>query len=139
MGAGAGGAGPYDGNHRLTKTVVSHDTTPIRTNLFTWSGGRLKTHTDPRGFITTNTWDHLGRLTRVDYSDGTSERHLYAFQSGHGYANLSAAYPTGSGSSSLLDRTAFVNRLGQTNFITRDALRRVAYTRDTRGTLSWAM
>ncbi len=75
----------------------------------------------------------------MDYSDGTSERHLYTFQAGHGFASLGAAYPTGSGSSSLLDRTAFVNRLGQTNFITRDALRRVAYTRDTRGTLSWAM
>jgi len=126
----------YDANHRRLRTVVSHLSTPISTNQFTWSGGRLRTHTDPRGFTLTNTWDALGRLTRVDYPDGTSERHLYTFQASHGLANLAAAYPNGNGSANLLDRTAFVNRLGQTNFTTWDSLRRRAFTRDTRGTLT---
>ncbi len=47
------------------------------TNSFTYTNGLVYTHTDVRGLTVTNTWDALQRLTKVSYSDGTSESYIF--------------------------------------------------------------
>jgi len=44
---------------------------------FTWQNGRVRTHTDARGWMRTFSWDALGRLTRVEYPGGTHHSYLY--------------------------------------------------------------
>jgi YD repeat-containing protein len=42
-----------------------------RTNSYAYTNGLVLTHTDERGLTTTNYWDDLQRLTRVDYPNGS--------------------------------------------------------------------
>lgn len=42
-----------------------------RTNSYTYINDLVLTHTDPRGLTTTNTWDALQRVRRMDFPDGT--------------------------------------------------------------------
>ena len=48
-----------------------------RTNSYTYTNCLLYTHTDERGLTTTNSWDALRRLCRVDYPDGTFVTNTY--------------------------------------------------------------
>jgi RHS repeat-associated protein len=58
----------YGSNGRLASTVDKDDAggTALRTNAYTWTNGLVLTHTDPRGTITTNTYDVFGRLVQVN-------------------------------------------------------------------------
>src|SRR5207237_1067027 len=49
----------------------------INNESFTWTNGLMRTRTDPRGLTTTFTWDYLGRKTKVEYPDGSSETFGY--------------------------------------------------------------
>jgi YD repeat-containing protein len=80
----------------VTATIDYFGSTPFRTNSFTWEYGRIKTHTSPRGLTTTNTYDALDRLTRIDFTNG---------------ANMAFAYTNGSGVK-LLHRTYMKNEIG---------------------------
>jgi RHS repeat-associated protein len=68
-------------SNRLASTVdyaiIGGGFVGYRTNSYTWQNGLVATHTDPLGLTTTNTWDNLQRLRRVDYSDGTSVTNEY--------------------------------------------------------------
>jgi RHS repeat-associated protein len=71
-----------------------------RTNSYTYTNDLVCTLTDERGVTTTNTWDGLGRLVRVDYPDGTFITNRYSnldlvwtadrmgFTSSYGYDSL---------------------------------------------------
>jgi len=77
----------------LSSVVERSAATNFRTNQYTWeSGGFLRTHTDPRGAVTTNTWDGLGRLVQTANEAGTVT---------HTYENL--------------DRVRTIDRMGFTN------------------------
>jgi RHS repeat-associated protein len=47
------------------------------TNVFTYTNDLVYTRTDERGLTTTNTWDGLNRLCRMDYPDGTFVTNSY--------------------------------------------------------------
>jgi RHS repeat-associated protein len=51
--------------------VIGGSAVYYRTNAFTYANDLVLTHTDPRGLTTTNTWDALQRLRRVDFPDTT--------------------------------------------------------------------
>jgi RHS repeat-associated protein len=54
------------------------DSPVTRSESFTYDLGNLRTHTDYLGLTRTFTWDHLSRLTRIDYSsDSTYETFGY--------------------------------------------------------------
>lgn len=93
----------------LERTVDFLGATPLRTNLYTWLDGRVRTHTDPRGLTLTHTHDALGRLTRLDFPDSTYLQH---------------AYTNGAGVM-LLDRTATRDRLGNWSYTEYNGLRQV--------------
>jgi RHS repeat-associated protein len=57
--------------------VISGSPVYYRTNSFTWTNDLVLAQTDPRGLTTTNTWDNLQRLRRVDYPDGTFITNTY--------------------------------------------------------------
>lgn len=53
-------------NQNLSSVVASVSGTPLSTNSYTWSNGRMATSTDSRGLTVNYTWDGLGRpLTQV--------------------------------------------------------------------------
>ncbi|MEW6160412.1 MAG: hypothetical protein AB1813_23505, partial [Verrucomicrobiota bacterium] len=63
------------GQNGFVSTVTDQ---PINTvNQYTYAGSFLSSHTDPRGFNRTFTWDNLQRLTRIDYPDATYETFTY--------------------------------------------------------------
>jgi len=49
-----------------------------RTNAYAYTNGLVLTHTDERGLTTTNYWDDLQRLTRIDYPNG-SVSNIYTY------------------------------------------------------------
>lgn len=76
--AGMVSSNTYGGDGYISKTVVFEDGIgPVSTNQYTWLYGNLRTHTDPRGLIITNTWDGLNRLTKVEFPDGSYIQHTY--------------------------------------------------------------
>jgi len=79
-------------NGFLSSVVERTATQNFRTNRYTWQNGFLRTYTDPRASITTNTWDELGRLTQTANEEGTIT---------HTYENL--------------DRVRTIDRMGFTN------------------------
>jgi RHS repeat-associated protein len=90
-----------------TSNLLQQIQVGLATNTFTWSNNLVRTQTDPRGMRVTNTWDALQRLTRQEFTDGTSVR--YAF--------------------SRLDLVQVVDRMGFTNGFGYDALgRKIAFT-----------
>lgn len=79
----------------------------LSTNSYTYEGGLVKTHRDPRSLWTTNTWDSLNRLTSTTYPDGSYISNVY----------------------SRLDLVASRDRLGYWTYQTYDSPgRRVAVT-----------
>jgi len=84
----------------LAKTI---DIEIGRTNSYTWTDALVRTHTDERGLTTTNTWDGLERLRRVDYPDGTYITNSYHW----------------------LDLVQVVDRMGFTNSYGYDPMRRL--------------
>ena len=83
--------------------------------------------TNAYGLITTNMVDTLGRLLEVRYPGAANTKESWYYELWPGQTN--------SGSTSgrfLLDNTAYVDRLGNTNMYTWDQLRRKAYDQDPR-------
>ncbi len=74
----------------------------LRTNRYTYLNNRVREHIDERGLATTNTWDALGRLRRVDYPGGYVTNH---------YTNL--------------DLVKTTDRMGFSTYYKYDSLRRV--------------
>lgn len=72
------------------------------TNAYTYTNALVYTHTDPRGLVTTNTWDALNRLTSTAYPDGSTISNRYT----------------------ILDVTATKDRLGNWTYFSYDSLRR---------------
>ena len=62
----------YDSGGRLQTVVDSMSGTPLRTNIYTWLSGDLRTQTDPRGLTVTNTYDALARLTVLSDALGSA-------------------------------------------------------------------
>ena len=89
----------YDANGYLTNIT---DVQIGRSESFTYANGLVKTHTDPLGRISTNTWDALQRLTSV--SDAL------------GY--ISNVY-------TKLDLTAMRDRLGNWKYFTYDSMQQL--------------
>jgi RHS repeat-associated protein len=87
-----------------------------RSQSFTWHHGMIRSYTDERGLTVTNFWDALHRLTGSRHPDGTTTTNLYS---------RSAAYPNGTGSLNILDRTATKDRLGYWTYFDYDPLRRL--------------
>jgi YD repeat-containing protein len=65
-------------NQTIDYAVVGGSTNYYRTNSYTWTNDLVWTHTDPLGLLTSNTWDNLQRIVRVDYPDGTAVVNAYA-------------------------------------------------------------
>ena len=97
----------------------------IRTNSYTWSNGHLASHTDPRNLTLSYSYDALGRLVSTTYPDSTTEVNLYTLFAGE-------SFPNSTGSSAILDRTAVIDRLGNTNRFQWTPLRNLAATIDPR-------
>jgi RHS repeat-associated protein len=107
----------YGGDGFLSSTVDSAvGGSAIRTNSYTWSKGLVLTHTDERGLKTTNTWDGLRRLTRIDFPDTTY---------------IKQAYTNGSGTM-LLNRTFTKDRLGFETRYEYNGLRQITKVTDAR-------
>ena len=85
--------------NRLSKTI---DFEIFRTNSYTYTNALVRTHTDPRGSITTNVYDNLSRLTNSSDSRGTVK---------YIYTNL--------------DLIQVIDRMGFTNSFTYDHVRRL--------------
>ncbi len=82
--------------------VAQQINTGFATNSFTYTNDLLFTHTDARGLTTTNTWDALQRLRRVDFPNGF----------------VTNTY-------SKLDLVQTVDRMGFTNTFGYDSMRRM--------------
>lgn len=93
----------YDTNWHLAMTYdyafVTGSPVYFRTNSYTYANDLVYTHTDERGLTTTNTWDALQRLRRVDYPDGTFIT--------NSYTNLDLVC--------VVDRMGFTNSYGYDN------------------------
>ncbi|MFN0068767.1 MAG: hypothetical protein ACKVYV_14160, partial [Limisphaerales bacterium] len=99
----------YDGTTKyLWRAVDYFGGTPYRTNAYSRLNGRLRTHEDPRGWITTYTRDGLDRVTRLDSADSTYE--LFAY--------------TNAAGTKLLDRTYHRDREGHATAWIYDSRRR---------------
>jgi RHS repeat-associated protein len=105
----------------LTRTNIYASTAPNwllttidveigRTNNFTYTNGLVYAHTDERGNTSTNSWDSLQRLTKVE--------------DGRGYISLGY---------SNLDLVSVRNPLGYTNSSVYDSLRHLIRQTDPRG------
>lgn len=111
----------YGGDGFLAKTVVYESGIgPVSTNAYTWSNGRILTQTDPRGLTVTNTWDYLGRITKREYPDSSSETFGYTTSAGV----------------AILDVTSYTNRLGFTNGYTYNCFRQILTNYDARGVIT---
>jgi len=101
----------------LTQRVwIAASGAPLATNACQWSQGRVRETIDARGLKTTCFWDALGRLTGRAYPDGTTISNWYVKLDGVPFTN-------GTGGLTLLDRTRFKDRLGNTTDFACDALR----------------
>jgi RHS repeat-associated protein len=83
--------------------TVTGGTAYFGTNIFTYADDLVLTHTDARGLTTSNTWDNLQRLVRVDFPDGTYVSNTYQ----------------------NLDLVRVVDRMGFTNLFLYDSMRRL--------------
>lgn len=105
-------------SNRLDKTIdyaiVGGSTVYYRTNAFTWADGLVATHTDPRGLTLTFTWDELQRLRRVDHPDGTFVTNSY----------------------DKLDLVRVLDRMGFTNSLGYDAVRRMTAATNANGVVT---
>jgi YD repeat-containing protein len=106
--------------HRIERWTTFGSTTVSSTNSFTWLNGLLRSQHDPRGAASTNSWDSLGRLSRIDYPDSTYE--LFAYTNGAG--------------TKLLDRTYHRDRLGHVQTWEYDGNRRVIRHTDPVGSVT---
>jgi RHS repeat-associated protein len=86
--------------------TVTGGTAYFGTNMFMYANDLVLTHTDARGLTTSNTWDNLQRLLRLDYPDGTYISNTYQ----------------------NLDLVRMVDRMGFTNFYLYDSMRRLTAT-----------
>jgi RHS repeat-associated protein len=108
------------GSNQLSTTidyaVVGGSTVNYRTNAFTWVSDLLETHTDPRGLTTTNTWDSLQRLRRIDFPSSpiTSITNTY----------------------SNLDLVRVIDRMGFTNSFGYDSMRRLTASTNANGAVT---
>ena len=62
----------------MATTYDYSGSTYYRTNSYTYTNGLVLTHTDERGLTTTNTWNALQKIARIDYPDGTSMIYTYS-------------------------------------------------------------
>jgi RHS repeat-associated protein len=73
----------YDGRGLLRRETEYPNwptTTPVLVRTYTYDSlGRLKITTDPSGATTTNTYDALGRVVGIDYSDAATPDVTYAY------------------------------------------------------------
>ena len=120
------GSSAYQTNAEVTYLNQSYTRTNLNSGNITQST-RWVVNTDPRGLVTTNIFDPLGRLWERRSTGGLQEQWHYELHPGESYA-------TGSGGKLLLDVTAYVNALGQMRRMTYDGIRRMVQTVDTRGT-----
>lgn len=97
----------YGTNGFLAQQIV----VGIATNSFTYSNDLVLTHTDTRGLRTTNIWDNLQRLRRVDFPDGTFITNSY----------------------DKLDLVLAKDRMGYTNAFGYNAVRQMTSTTDALG------
>jgi len=67
----------YDANGWLAAMIDHAGSVWFRTNSFTYTNGLVYTQTDPSGLTVTNTWDTLGRLLTMRFSDGTGVTNAY--------------------------------------------------------------
>jgi len=88
----------YATNHLLMTNIVSG----FATNIFTYVNDLVLTHKDPRGLLTTNSWDNLNRLTGTSFPDGSSISNIYT----------------------ILDLTATKDRMGNWTYFGYDPMRR---------------
>jgi RHS repeat-associated protein len=109
----------YDGtSHHLASVVDSISGTPVRTNLYSWEYGQLKTHTDERGLNITNHYDKLNRLTVREFPDGSYIQNVYYLFPGQSFTN-------GNGTN-ILDVTASRDQLGNWTYFEYTPLRQIA-------------
>lgn len=88
---------------------------------------RLFVATDHRGLAVTNVLDELGRLIERRYPEATANKEKWLYE-----LFPSQSYSGSTGGKLILDKTAYVDRLGYTNTYTYDNLRRLAYHEDGR-------
>jgi RHS repeat-associated protein len=67
----------FSGGPGLNRLSSSIDLEIHRTNSYTYSGGLVATHTDPRNLVTTSYWDPLQRLVGMSYPDGSTISNVY--------------------------------------------------------------
>ena len=98
----------YDSLARLTSSQTP-EANQVATTFTYYDFGGVNTRTDPRGIITTNTYDTLNRLSTVGYSDSTPGV-TYTYGSSPTLFNngLATGYTDGTGST-----TYTYNKLGQ--------------------------
>jgi len=103
--------------------TVADSPQPLRTNAFTYLGGRVYTHQDARERVVTNFWDALGRPTGQAFADGSSTTNLYHLSGANPYSGST-------GGTHLLDVTRTRDRNGNWTEYEYDPARRLIAATD---------